>query len=324
MREISFELTRRCNFDCSHCLRDFSPDKLEQDLSLDVFTRILEQCLNYGLQKVAITGGEPTLYPQFGEALERIVSLGLKYHFVTNGSSFGRKVFPLIKEGPLREGLLHVAFSAEGSNAELHDKSRGAKSFDKLMKAVALCRMGNIPFGFSYSIGRPNRDDIDDFCLMASHLGAEFVTIGHVLPTKDNIENVALPLEEWRDVEQTVHRLNKALSLNILPCQTMYSPDPLHTCPTMSGNILHVDWEGNLIFCCTLSGYRGDKKRSEIVADLRKISFFDAHRMFLKRMDQHNLDRLKKVESGTVELADHFPCLTCVKNFGQLDWTDAY
>lgn len=324
MVEITFELTRRCNYDCAHCLRDF--DHGVSDLPLELLDRILEQAVRYGVIKVGITGGEPTLHPEFGAALDLINQRGLKHHFVTNGTTFVKRVMPLLRQPPRREGLEFVVFSLDGSTPAIHDRIRAPKSFATVMRAIAACKGIGLRFGLSFIIGQYNRDDLDGIALLASHLGADFLSVDHTHPTPENVAlGVPLPLEEWRTVEQDLHRLTKAFNLPIRPCQTMYNTNPLYMCPTKAGQVLHVDFEGNLIYCCTLSAFRdGTGQRRDVVADLRTTSLFDAHRLWLERTHQLQRERLAMVEEGRLRPADYHPCLSCHRQFGHLEWTDAY
>lgn len=325
MVEITFELTRRCNYDCAHCMRDFRG--AVTDLPLNLLRSLLDQAKAYGVRKIAITGGEPTLHPQFAEALDHIVSRGFEYTFVTNSSTFIKRVLPLMSDSRRREALHAVFFSLEGSRAEIHDRIRGDKSFSSVMRAVAACKMRDIPFGLSATMGQLNRHDLDQIALLASHLGAKLLTFDHAHPTPDNHRlGVPLPLEQWRDLEQDVFRLGQALKLPIAPCQSMYNPDPLYMCPTQTGSVLHVDFQGHLVFCCTLSGYRHDRDapRSEIVADLKTTPLFEAHRKFIERVQELTCARLDKLEQGRLRPGDYFPCMSCHRYFGHLEWTDEY
>jgi MoaA/NifB/PqqE/SkfB family radical SAM enzyme len=216
MIEITFELTRRCNYNCRHCLRELRQDR--SDLAPELIDRILGEGLRFGLASIGLTGGEPTLHPRLGHILDRIVGRGLTYHFVTNGATFGELVLPLL-EGRRREQLSSVCFSLDGATAQTHERIRGAGTFESVMRAISLCQVQGIPFGVSFPIGAHNRDEIDQVGLLASHLGARFIAFDHVHPTSDNLQQkIALPLSEWREVERDVQRLRNALSLRVEPC----------------------------------------------------------------------------------------------------------
>ena len=72
---ISFHVTDRCQLNCDHCLRD--PGKKPLDLPLSILESAVDQARAlYGVPHVGLTGGEPTLHPQFYEMVDAIVDRG--------------------------------------------------------------------------------------------------------------------------------------------------------------------------------------------------------------------------------------------------------
>ena len=105
-QRISFHVTDRCQLNCDHCLRD--PGKQPVDLDLKVIDSALEQAhAVYGVQHAALTGGEPTLHPQFEQIVDAIVDRGLTWHMVTNGARFDRVALRL-SERPARLAKLKM------------------------------------------------------------------------------------------------------------------------------------------------------------------------------------------------------------------------
>jgi MoaA/NifB/PqqE/SkfB family radical SAM enzyme len=73
VQQIAFHLTGRCQLDCKHWLPD--PGQKPLDLALDVIVQILDQARAiYGIEHVSLTGGEPTLHPQFVEVIDAIAA----------------------------------------------------------------------------------------------------------------------------------------------------------------------------------------------------------------------------------------------------------
>src|SRR5271166_2979818 len=112
---LGFHLTDRCQLDCQHCLRD--PGLTPKDLSLVVIRKALAEARDvYGTCHVAMTGGEPTLHPEFGSVLDAIVEHGYGWHMVTNAKRFPQTL-ALLKDVPERlKRLTHVDFSLDGAD----------------------------------------------------------------------------------------------------------------------------------------------------------------------------------------------------------------
>src|SRR5262245_5439714 len=97
---IGFHVTDRCQLDCDHCLRD--PSLKPTDLPVSLIERVLDQVgTQYGCKHVALTGGEPTLHPEFPAILDAIVARGFTWHPVTNGKRFA-SILAMLDEKPAR------------------------------------------------------------------------------------------------------------------------------------------------------------------------------------------------------------------------------
>ena len=102
---IALNLTERCNFACAHCIGDYGPNG--EDMTLPHVFHCLELAARQEVGAVFLSGGEPTLHPDWLSCIEKSVSLGLYTVLCSNGS------FPLERlEGMQRAGLqeLHLSY----------------------------------------------------------------------------------------------------------------------------------------------------------------------------------------------------------------------
>lgn len=87
---INLDITTACNFACDHCVdKDIlnTRTKYKHEALLDSIRLMAEK----GLRSVIIIGGgEPTVYPKFGETVRLMKSLGLQVSVVSNGSRLHR------------------------------------------------------------------------------------------------------------------------------------------------------------------------------------------------------------------------------------------
>ena len=67
MGRVVIELTNRCNLSCDHCFtgRHGGSD----DLSLEIFQKILDEAKTCGFDELSFTGGDPTVHANFPEVL---------------------------------------------------------------------------------------------------------------------------------------------------------------------------------------------------------------------------------------------------------------
>src|SRR5262245_14802240 len=92
IRDLRLSVTDRCNFRCVYCMDPgFRYMPKQQLLSLDEYITLVRICLSLGVQKVRLTGGEPTLYPELHELISRLGAMNVHdLALTTNGSLLDR------------------------------------------------------------------------------------------------------------------------------------------------------------------------------------------------------------------------------------------
>lgn len=323
-RRLSVELTNICNLHCSYCLRD--EDALYHStasfLSIDLLKKIAVEARKVmGITRLSLTGGEPTLHPQFAQVLELVESNGLVLGFVTNGWHFER-IWPSI--------LLHkavvasVGFSLDGITRESHDHWRGNGSFERVVKAMARCYASDIPFAIKIVIRRDTVPILEQIALFAARLGATSLNFAHLLQTSDEIQNSAgLSFDERHQAEQEIANLSRIFKMRIGLDVGYYNIDLGPPCSPLAGVSANIDYRGRLTLCCNLSGFRGAVGEGDVVADLNVEDFSSAFPR-LSRLAAHQRDlrrnRLLAEKGHTPDLAVGSPCMFCLETFGKTPW----
>ncbi len=120
---LFFELTQRCNLVCRHCGSDCSSDVSLPDLAPEQVLEVLRGVRakhDPSRITVALTGGEPLLYPDFFKLGRAITELGFPWGMVTNGYAWS----PAKVEAARLAGMRTITVSLDGP-AEVHDWLRG-------------------------------------------------------------------------------------------------------------------------------------------------------------------------------------------------------
>lgn len=111
-------LTSCCNQRCLFC-----HDRGAQDgktAAWDGLRRQLAQGRRQGLRRVVLSGGEPTLHPDYLKTVGLARELGYTHiQTITNGRRF---CYPEFLQAAVAAGLGEVTFSLHGHNAALHDR----------------------------------------------------------------------------------------------------------------------------------------------------------------------------------------------------------
>lgn len=131
-------LTQRCNLACRHCIRD-------NTTSFEMDTKLAMQCIDklpssLAKNTLVLTGGEPTLHPDFMLLLRYALERFDEVILTSNGISS-------LYEQPevwlhLQAAGLRIQFSIDGDENS-HDRLRGAGSWRRTMKhLISLSRAG--------------------------------------------------------------------------------------------------------------------------------------------------------------------------------------
>lgn len=321
LTELGIELTNRCNFVCKHCLRDENLPR--KNIPFRVVKKILKEAKTYGIKHIGFTGGEPTLHPKFDEILGEVVKGGFTYHCVTNAWNF-LEMLPLFEKHGL-SSLKGLSFSLDSPREEVHDYLRKKGSYKRIMQAVSVCFMKKIPFNLQMTVCTKNKDQLEEMALLASKLQAEKLFFAFIQPTPGNVEEglVPTPVEQSR-LAREITRLAGIFSIGVFLSPGFDIPELMFQCRALNMTSLTIDFMGNLVFCCQLSGYAGSNSKADIIANLADTSLFDAHRMLIDKIAKFQKDRVSRIEKKNLGDLDRFPCFYCARYFGKVDWLRNY
>jgi MoaA/NifB/PqqE/SkfB family radical SAM enzyme len=321
MRVIVLEPTNQCNRSCRHCFRNKADPP--GFLPLETAAAILSQAGALGFKAVCLTGGEVALYPHLGELLDLVVGEGFEFTLVTNGYRFPEYVLPRLLAPGIKERLASVCFSLDGGRAETHDRLRGPKSFREVMEGMALCRNHQLPLALKTVVTTANRGELTEIALLGARMGALEHGFQYPYPTPAFIRDGLLPSrQEMEDTIRWIQDNLMGVTRNKIAVEGHAMNGELLDCGHLV-DYLNVDWQGNLIFCCTLSHMTvGDGVSTvfngELVADLKEVPLKDAMIRQFRKATEVMEARLNG--GGHPAGLSETPCHWCLKYFGKLEW----
>ena len=108
------ELTKACNFKCLHCYQLDTRMYHKRILRHDDWSTLLQTLREKGVIFIRMTGGEPTVHPDFIEIYKTAAKLGMKVELQTNGSLLTEEVVETLTEyWPFRVRMSLYGFSEE-------------------------------------------------------------------------------------------------------------------------------------------------------------------------------------------------------------------
>ena len=204
---ITWEMTRRCNLRCVHCLSDAGPAS-ENELSTQECRELVDQWRALRVFQINIGGGEPFVREDFLDLLDYAQEKGLVTCVSTNGLLIDRALAGRLSK--LR--MLYLQVSLDGATAEVNDTIRGKGTYHKIMDALEALASQRVPFSINTVLTRLNFPQLEDMRKVAKAYQANlrisrFRPSGRgkgskrwLGPDKDQLETFAEWLKEHEQV----------------------------------------------------------------------------------------------------------------------------
>lgn len=169
-KSIYIRLNRLCNLSCSFCL----VGKKSVGLSASQLKTILENLKSHGVKRAKLTGGEPTLHPDFFEVLKYGIDLGLEIAVYSN----------LYTEGianKLTEYPISVSTSIHGDE-KFHDEITQKGAYRKTYENILKLTSAHIPVTIHMVIMSKNFSLAETVIEDAIRVGVEKITFQTLIP----------------------------------------------------------------------------------------------------------------------------------------------
>lgn len=307
---LGLAITEHCNLRCPHCIRD--DVSTVRNLDAGLILRTVDQARLLWDEVVAsITGGEPTLHPEWERIIAGLHERGVTYRFVTNGWHMRRLMPALDRFPPAR-----VRLSLSGADEEVHDAERGRGSFRRVLMAVALLTSRRIPTSLGFVVDRRDRHQLSQAADLAEALGCLTIDFCLAQPVGGSAARDSdLAPREWYSARDEILALaaeGRRTAVTLDFGAPSIGPEPL--CDTFKKNRIYVDARGRLSLCCQLSEYGSNE--TDVVADLNTTSLLDAWPRYEEALEAQRAASLPR--GG--DPFDPFPCIRCARALGKMSW----
>jgi organic radical activating enzyme len=175
--DIYIRLNRVCDLSCSFCLAE----KKSQGLSTEQLKTVLEILKSLGISKAKLTGGEPTLRPDFLEIVKYSIELGLDTIVYSNLFISGGTIDRLIKYP------ISVSTSIHGDE-KFHDLITQKGAYRKTYANIEKLVLANVPVTIHMVVMNQNFDLAETVIEDAIRAGVEKVTFQTLIPREKGAE----------------------------------------------------------------------------------------------------------------------------------------
>lgn len=177
----NFELTPRCNFNCKMCyvhLTEAQQQQRGKELTAEQWLSIGASACREGMVFLLITGGEPTLRPDFMEILSGLKRMGLLISVNSNGFLLqGELLERVVKDPPHRFNI-----TLYGTSNETYEALCGIPAYDTVLRNIRRLREAGVDVKLNLTLTPENLSDREQIAAAAKELGAHLQTATYLFP----------------------------------------------------------------------------------------------------------------------------------------------
>lgn len=156
----NIDLTNRCNLTCPICFANANNAGYLYEPSLQEVRKMLKALRDMkpvNCRSVQFSGGEPTIYPHFFEALKMAKDMGFSHiQIATNGILFNDIEFA---QRAKEAGLHTLYLQMDGTDDEIYRRTRGEKLWELKMRTIEVCRKVGLKIVFVPTIVKGYNDN---------------------------------------------------------------------------------------------------------------------------------------------------------------------
>ena len=187
LTKVYLEVTTRCNFSCTMCLRKTGAVPMNVDMPLGRLKNIAGQLAAMGtVREVILLGyGEILCHPRALEVLGILKAKGFRVTLVTNG----QLLTPALSRDLVRLGLDRIFVSIEGGDHLVHQKVRRGADFSRIVRNLKdlqrykeVRQPGRPEIGLETVVTIDNTRQIRQILKLADEVKAEEVLLTNLLP----------------------------------------------------------------------------------------------------------------------------------------------
>ena len=248
---VSFEITYRCNLECQHCFNK-SNDSAYIGLSKDDVLTLIKELAEAKVKNVYLTGGEPTKYPYFIEAVSEFHKHGIEVILATNGYDIKHHL-KFIQENISPKSGVYI--SIDGLS-DVHNSLRGKNdAFERAVDSIkAITRIG-LPVRVSSIIWDKNYAQLDTLLAFLKSIGVSQVNLTIPVQVGRAETNQIILHKSYAETVEMVHLLQKKYDSDsfkiYLKRQDRLSKDSL--CCQAGQKIMHINSNGEIYPCSWVS-----------------------------------------------------------------------
>ena len=166
---MMWEITSKCPQKCIYCYNLSS--RKSDELSSNQLFQVADQIIEAKPFNICISGGEPTMRPEYYDLIRYLASSGILVGTILSGANIDKtKAFKIARCAKA------VQVSLDGSTAEIHDNVRRRRgSYDDALKTIKYFVDFGVNVNISFAASKLNIDDFPRFHEFMTELGVSSI-----------------------------------------------------------------------------------------------------------------------------------------------------
>ncbi len=209
-KSLELSLTTKCNLRCTYCSHFTSASDVAEDLPAEEWLLFFQELSRCAVMSVTLEGGEIFCRPDIKMLIEGIIVNRMRFSILTNGTLINEEIAQFLASTKRCES---VQVSLDGSNAFIHDATRGKGNYLRAIAGLKILRQYTIPLTVRVTINRFNVNDLENIArLLLEEIGLDHFSTNSASYQglcRKNAEEVQLTVKERSFAMAELLRLHK-------------------------------------------------------------------------------------------------------------------
>ncbi len=205
---IFYDISYGCNLRCIHCFTD-SGEKKESELTLEEKYDFVNQCVELGVGRISIAGGEPLCCPDLYPFLEYCKLKNLSVSITTNGTLLTNEIIEKLNSYSLKT----ITVSLDGASKNSCDFVRGNGSYSLVMKGLNnISKYYKGKYSIKTTIMKSNINEIEELIKLAIEFNCPSIKFNCVREdgrAELNSNGLILTREEYINTIKEIENMKK-------------------------------------------------------------------------------------------------------------------
>lgn len=183
----TFELTRRCCFNCKMCYVHDENCVTTNELTSEQWLSVAKTARENGMLLLLLTGGEPLLRSDFVCIYEELAKMGFIISINTNGYLLSGKIAETLKKFPPSR----INVSLYGADRETYIRLCGGDYFDTVLNNIKDMQKAGMNIKLNCTVTPQNCRNLKEINALANELQLNIKTVTYLYPPVRKGENFA-------------------------------------------------------------------------------------------------------------------------------------